>query len=176
MFTPLIKFMVPTRLINISQDLVIKHDRPFLVIRARKQLDHLPPNIFLAHVFDNVTDLMTYRKNSIFKIVVSGINPTVVIQKIDRLLQMLIGRIYKMLMTEIARFKLLRRDLVHSRARVYNCPDLICIEFFPPVQRSRNINIHGNHPHELSVIRPSIPQPFHQVEVVGADTNVLFTS
>src|SRR5699024_6515225 len=32
----------------------------------------------------------------------------------------------------------------------------------------QNIHIHGNHPHELPVIRPSIPQPFHQVEVVRA--------
>lgn len=122
---PLVELVVPPAFVNISQNLIIQHDRPSLVVRAREELDHLPPDLVLTHVLDNIANLMTYRENAIFEIGIFDVAPTIDIQNINRLLQMLIGRIDEMLMTKIFRLKLLRVDLMHCRARVRNCPNFI---------------------------------------------------
>ena len=44
---PFIELVVPTRLIDVRQNLVIKHDCTSLVIRARQELDELPPVFFV---------------------------------------------------------------------------------------------------------------------------------
>ena len=42
---PFIELVMPTGFVDIGQNLIVQHDRPFLIVRARKKLDHLPPNI-----------------------------------------------------------------------------------------------------------------------------------
>lgn len=92
---PLVELVVPPAFVNISQNLIIQHDRPSLVVRAREELDHLPPDLVLTHVLDNIANLMTYRENAIFEIGIFDVAPTIDIQNINRLLQMLIGPKYK---------------------------------------------------------------------------------
>ena len=77
-----------------------------------------------------------------------------------------------MLMAEIISLKSLRRDLMHCRARVCNCAHFVCIEFLPPIEWSRNIHIHGNHPHEFSMVCPGVPQLHHKIEVVWTDFRI----
>ena len=72
-----------------------------------------------------------------------------------------------MLMTEIISLKSLRRDLMHRRARVCHSPDLICIEFFPPIEWSSNIHIHHDHPHEFPMICAGVTEIHHEFPIVG---------
>ena len=73
---PLVELVVPPAFVNISQNLIIQHDRPSLVVRAREELDHLPPDLVLTHVLDNIANLMTYRENAIFEIGIFDVAPT----------------------------------------------------------------------------------------------------
>ena len=94
-----------------------------------------------------------------------------------------------MLTREILQRKLLRRNLMHGGAGVHLnvvfqisvindiwlliselSASTVCLELFPPIQRCRNINIYGNHPHELPMICTSVAKTSHEVEIVGAKT------
>lgn len=57
-----------------------------------------------------------------------------------------------MLVTKIIQRKLFVSNFVHRRAGVGDRTDLIGIELFPPVQRCSDVEIDGNHPHELTVL------------------------
>ena len=78
-----------------------------------------------------------------------------------------------MFMTEILQRKLLVRNLMHRRARVRNRTNLISIKLLPPVQRSSDVEIDGNHPHELTMIGTGISQSVHQICIIR--TNPKFT-
>ena len=58
---PLVEFVVPPALMNISQNLIVEHDCSLLVVRRGKKLDHLPPvffviglKVFIPVVVENV--------------------------------------------------------------------------------------------------------------------------
>lgn len=42
---PFIKLVMPTGFLDIGQNLIVQHDRPFLIVGTWEKLDHLPPNI-----------------------------------------------------------------------------------------------------------------------------------
>ena len=44
---PLVEFVVLPAFIDVSQHFIVEHDRTFLVVAARKKLNHLPPVFFV---------------------------------------------------------------------------------------------------------------------------------
>ena len=42
---PFIELVMPTGFVDIGQNLIVQHDRPFLIVGTWEKLDHLPPNI-----------------------------------------------------------------------------------------------------------------------------------
>ena len=48
--TPFIELVIFSHRINVCKNFVVQHDRTFLIVRARKKLDHLPP-VFLVMSF-----------------------------------------------------------------------------------------------------------------------------
>ena len=81
-----------------------------------------------------------------------------------------------MFTTKVVQCKLLIRDLMHRGAGICHRSDLVCIELLPPVQRSRNIKIHGNHPHEFTMIRTGVAEASHEVKVIGANVSSIWFS
>ena len=77
--------------------------------------------------------------------------------------------INQMLVTEIIQCKFLCCDFVHRRAGIGDCTDLISVKLFPPVKRSSDVEIHSDHPHELTMIRTSVAKSRHEFEVVRAN-------
>ena len=74
-----------------------------------------------------------------------------------------------MFATKIIQREFLVGYLVHGGARVSNCTNFVRVELLPPVQRSRNIKVNGNHPHKFTMICTRIAKPIHEVEIVFAD-------
>ena len=75
-----------------------------------------------------------------------------------------------MLVTEIIQCKFLCCDFVHRRAGIGDRTDLIGVE---PVQRGGDVEIDGNHPHELAMIRTSVAEGHHELLIVGANAEIL---
>ena len=78
-----------------------------------------------------------------------------------------------MLVTEIIQCKFLCCDFVHRRAGIGDCTDLISVKLFPPVKRSSDVEIHSDHPHELTMIRTSVAEGNHELLIVGANAEIL---
>ena len=76
-------------------------------------------------------------------------------------------------MAEIVQREFLRVNLVHRAARIRNCPDLVLICFFPPIEGCGNVTLHVNHPHELPVIGSGRRKPVHQIIVVIANDETI---
>ena len=74
-----------------------------------------------------------------------------------------------MLMAEIVNCKLLRMNLMHRAARVRNCAYLVRRIFFPPIERTSNVCIYRNHPHELTMVCTSVAKSSHKIVVVWAN-------
>ena len=78
-----------------------------------------------------------------------------------------------MLATEILPRELMFMDAVQGGATVRDRTYFVGVKLFPPIQRAGDVNIDDQHPHELPMVRTSIPQPGHEIEVVGANCKVL---
>ena len=90
-----------------------------------------------------------------------------------------------MLMAEVVQCEFLIRNFVHRRAGIHLDVILqvsvvndigliitelfagaICLELFPPVQRSSDVKVDGDHPHELAMICAGISETGHEVEII----------
>ena len=88
-------------------------------------------------------------------------------------------------MAEVVQCEFLIRNFVHRRAGIHLDVILqvsvvndirliitelfagaICLELFPPVQRSRDVKVDGDHPHELAMICAGIAETGHEVEII----------
>lgn len=62
---------------------------------------------------------------------------------------------------------------MHRGAGIGHGPHFVGIELLPPVQRGSDIEIHSDHPHELTMIRTSVAEGHHELLIVGANAEIL---
>ena len=189
--TPLVLLMKFSRPFpsNVGQNFIAHHNRPFLVIARREQLNHLPPvffhkclpSLFVFHrlglSFEILPAVEVQCANGIFqnpqrrrvRSAVFTIGDFVIcsVDFIER---------HQMLVAEIIQCELMFMDAVHGGTTVCDRTHFIGIELFPPVQRASNVDIDNQHPHKLPMVCASIPQPGHEIEVVRSQIETILTA
>ena len=107
--------------INVAKGFIVGTYRSFLIIAARKKLDHLPP-IFFVFCFKEHSSCAIQCLDHVRHAIKICFHIFVCNRK--RFIEQMLGR-------EILQRKLLRRNLVHSTTRILLNSYAICIKFFP---------------------------------------------
>ena len=139
--------------IDASQNLVVQQDGALLVEAGGQELNHVMPCVLVA---DGVE------------------NRSVEVQIVDDNLQRSSRREGHFFVAEIAHLERLRVDLMHGGAGVADGADLVCIELFPPVQRSGQRDPHRNHASVLGMGAAALGQIGHQPVVFFAKEELGF--